>query len=263
MRARLQRAWARVQRAPGATAALAAVDRDRRRGGGLLAGALAFRLFAALLPLALLVAVALGYASSVSGDAADAVGMRRALLESFAQSSTLDSGARWTVVVGGLGALLWSATSAARAIRSAHVLAWEGGVGRFTRPLGAGLVLIVAVAGFAAVWGVVGWARANLGVAGLIISFAAILPFIAMWLGVAWLLPHGGASWTALLPGALLRLLALPLSAIPLCAGFLLILVDRRRRALHDRLVRTVVVYAPAEARAARRLPEPRTVTHA
>ena len=40
---------------------------------------------------------------------------------------------------------------------------------------------------------------------------------------------------------ALLRLIVLPLSAIPLCAGFLLILVDRRRRALHDRLARTVV----------------------
>jgi uncharacterized RDD family membrane protein YckC len=43
---------------------------------------------------------------------------------------------------------------------------------------------------------------------------------------------------------AALRLLALPLSALPLFAGFLLILVDGRRRALHDRLVRTVVVYA-------------------
>jgi uncharacterized RDD family membrane protein YckC len=43
---------------------------------------------------------------------------------------------------------------------------------------------------------------------------------------------------------ALLRLLALPLSALPLCAGFLLIVFDSRRRALHDRLVGTVVVYA-------------------
>jgi uncharacterized RDD family membrane protein YckC len=43
---------------------------------------------------------------------------------------------------------------------------------------------------------------------------------------------------------ALLRLLALPLSAIPLCAGFVLIVFDQRRRALHDRLVGTVVVYA-------------------
>jgi uncharacterized RDD family membrane protein YckC len=43
---------------------------------------------------------------------------------------------------------------------------------------------------------------------------------------------------------AFLRVLALPLSALPLCAGFLMILVDSRRRALHDRLVHTLVVDA-------------------
>jgi uncharacterized RDD family membrane protein YckC len=48
---------------------------------------------------------------------------------------------------------------------------------------------------------------------------------------------------------ALLRVLLLPLSAIPLCAGFLLVLVDDRRRALHDRLVRTVVVHVPEKPR--------------
>jgi uncharacterized RDD family membrane protein YckC len=46
---------------------------------------------------------------------------------------------------------------------------------------------------------------------------------------------------------ALLRVAALPLSALPLCAGFLLILVDDRRRALHDHIARTTVVYAPRE----------------
>lgn len=46
---------------------------------------------------------------------------------------------------------------------------------------------------------------------------------------------------------AALRLLALPLSALPLCAGFLLILVDDRRRALHDRIARTTVVYVLRE----------------
>jgi uncharacterized RDD family membrane protein YckC len=48
------------------------------------------------------------------------------------------------------------------------------------------------------------------------------------------------------LPGrrAFLRVPALLLSALPLCAGFLLILVDGRRRALHDRLVRSAVVDA-------------------
>jgi uncharacterized RDD family membrane protein YckC len=49
--------------------------------------------------------------------------------------------------------------------------------------------------------------------------------------------PHAGR--------AVLRVLALPLSALPLCAGFLMILVDGRRRALHDVLVGTVVIYVP------------------
>ena len=42
---------------------------------------------------------------------------------------------------------------------------------------------------------------------------------------------------------AIARVGALVLSAIPFCAGFLMILFDDRRRALHDRLVGTVVVY--------------------
>jgi uncharacterized RDD family membrane protein YckC len=42
---------------------------------------------------------------------------------------------------------------------------------------------------------------------------------------------------------AFLRVLVLPLSVLPFCAGLGLILVDRRRRALHDLLAATVVVY--------------------
>jgi uncharacterized RDD family membrane protein YckC len=48
---------------------------------------------------------------------------------------------------------------------------------------------------------------------------------------------------------AVLRALALSLSALLLFAGFLMILVNRRRRALHDYIASTVVVYAPDEVR--------------
>jgi uncharacterized RDD family membrane protein YckC len=51
---------------------------------------------------------------------------------------------------------------------------------------------------------------------------------------------------------ALLRFVGLTLAAIPLFAGFLLILFDDRRRGLQDRLARTVVVDA-REPGAARR----------
>ena len=46
------------------------------------------------------------------------------------------------------------------------------------------------------------------------------------------------------LRAAIVRLVGMLLAAIPLFAGFLLILVDDRRRGLQDRLARTVVRYA-------------------
>lgn len=52
---------------------------------------------------------------------------------------------------------------------------------------------------------------------------------------------------------ALLRLLGLALSALLFCVPFLLILVDDRRRALHDRIARTTVSYALPGAAAPRR----------
>jgi uncharacterized RDD family membrane protein YckC len=49
-------------------------------------------------------------------------------------------------------------------------------------------------------------------------------------------------------PGrAALRLVGAVLAALPFFAGYLLVLVDDRRRGLHDMLARTVVVYEGAE----------------
>ena len=50
-----------------------------------------------------------------------------------------------------------------------------------------------------------------------------------------------------------LRFVGLVLSAAPLFAGYLMILFDSRRRALHDRLARTVVVESPTIPLATRR----------
>ncbi len=59
---------------------------------------------------------------------------------------------------------------------------------------------------------------------------------------------------------ALIRCLALPLAALPLGAGYLMILVEDRRRGLQDVLGRTVVVEYedPDSARARRRRPSAR-----
>jgi uncharacterized RDD family membrane protein YckC len=56
---------------------------------------------------------------------------------------------------------------------------------------------------------------------------------------------------------ALLRFGALVLAALPLLAGFLTVLVDDRRRGLHDMLAGTVVVGLPEAIASSRRAPLP------
>jgi len=53
--------------------------------------------------------------------------------------------------------------------------------------------------------------------------------------------PAGGA--TVSVPRGLLRLLGYLISALPLFAGFLWVLVDNHRRAWHDHIAGTSVVY--------------------
>ena len=225
------RTLALAPRTPGYKYASGALRHDQRHGGGLLAGALAFRLFGALLPLALLMTVILGYATTLDRDApeeaAEAVGLGPAVLDSVGESARLSSGTRWSVLAFAVLALLWSATSAARAIRAVHSLAWEGRVGRVRRPLPAALVLLVAIGAFALVIAVAGKARAELGLGGLLVSIAALAAFAAIWLGLSWLLPHGSADWKALVPGALLFALGVQLIHL----GTVLFIAGRIERA--------------------------------
>ena len=202
------RAMEIAPRAPGVQWALAAIGRDRQYGGGLLAGALAFRLFGALLPLALLLAVTLGYAATVERDAAseasEATGISEALLMEVAESSKLSNGTRWVVMAGAVLALLWAAIWAARAIRAVHYIAWTGGVERMGQPIQGALVLVGAIVAVVAVIGGANAAREQLGTVGLMIALSVTLAFFGIWLWMEWMLPHGEAPLRALIPGAIL-----------------------------------------------------------
>ena len=202
------RAMELAPRAPGVAYALAAIGRDRQYGGGLLAGALAFRLFGALLPFTLLLAVMLGYAASterdVTGDAADATGISEAVLLSVADSAKLSTGTRWVVSLGALLALVWAAIWAARAIRAVHYIAWSGGVERMGQPIQGALVLIAAIVAVVLVISGAAAAREALGTIGLLITIAVTFAFFGIWWWLEWLLPHADAPLRALIPGAIL-----------------------------------------------------------
>jgi uncharacterized RDD family membrane protein YckC len=60
---------------------------------------------------------------------------------------------------------------------------------------------------------------------------------------------------------AVVRLLAMILAAIPLLGGYFMVLFDDRRRGLHDRLARTVVVDAPDTETPVRRMRARRQAT--
>ncbi|HET8758318.1 MAG TPA: RDD family protein [Solirubrobacteraceae bacterium] len=89
--------------------------------------------------------------------------------------------------------------------------------------IGTAIVLGWSIAYFAYFWSATGQTPGNRLLSIRVVDARSLEP------------PHAGR--------AVLRVLALPLSALPLCAGFLMILVDARRRALHDVLVGTFVIY--------------------
>lgn len=53
----------------------------------------------------------------------------------------------------------------------------------------------------------------------------------------------GAPSWSQ----ALIRYLGYLVSTLPLCLGFLWVAWDRRKQAFHDKVARTVVLYAPED----------------
>jgi uncharacterized RDD family membrane protein YckC len=152
----------------------------------------------------------------------------------------------------------------------------------------AGLVTrLIAFALDAAVINVVIWGVAGAVALGLSLfntiphEVKTILAAIGAGIAVIWTIAYFGFFWSATgqTPGdrvmrirvqdgrlgetipprrALLRFGGLVLAAIPLCAGFLLILIDRRRRGLQDIIARTVVVHVqpePSGRRERERLP--------
>src|SRR5438132_3194030 len=102
---------------------------DRRVAGSLLAAGVAFRLFLMMLPLALLSAAALGFASSEprpasSADVARQYGLTLALASTIASSAGDSSRGRWILLGTGLVLLLWAGRGVAQAISRAFALAW-------------------------------------------------------------------------------------------------------------------------------------------
>jgi membrane protein len=182
------------------------VDRDSEVGGGIIAGALAYRLFIWLLPLGLVFVGGLGVIAGALSKSPKAVGTNLGLggIVSSSLQSASNSHSPWYALIVGVPILLYATRSVLRVLIGTHRLAW--GDVREGRPkptffdaaklLGV-MIGLFALAGFAS------WARERSHTAGLVATIGVIVGCTGLWLWTSTKLPHRDAGWIDLLPGAI------------------------------------------------------------
>jgi uncharacterized BrkB/YihY/UPF0761 family membrane protein len=199
-------------------------DRDAEVGGTIIAGALAYRLFIWLLPLALVFVAGFGVAASTANDspekAARSLGLAGIVSGSVAGAAS--SSTRWYALVIGIPILLWATRSLLRTLIVIHRLCWTDV--RHAAPKAtpkATLRLLGLLLCFLAVSAGANYVRSRLPGPGLIVTVGLILPYGGLWLLLSMRLPRRDAPWTALLPGALV--FAVGLEVVSAVAAFFIV----------------------------------------
>jgi len=181
---------------------------DARVGGGILAGALAFRIFLFMVPVVYVVFTVLGVASRALGHdpaqlARDAgiAGILAGTVVKVADQGT------WTLVTLILGAVVTMFITAGGLLKALYVVHWL--IWRVPRVRPAGLGPRMILIGFTLLASALGIAvndvRNAAGVAGAVIAvFLVTALSFAGWWWVSWKLPHAPCPASALIPGALL-----------------------------------------------------------
>ena len=191
---------------PSVDAVYEMADRDAEVGGGIIACALAYRLFIWLLPLALVVVAGLGIAADASSgspeEAAASLGFEGLVTSSIANAA--ESPNRWYALLIGIPLLVWATRSLLRMLVGAHRLVWGDVRGTAAKPtIVRSLELLAILVGLSLVSALAGTARAWSTAPGLVVTLLAILPYAGLWLLLSLRLPHRDAPWQALVPGAL------------------------------------------------------------
>jgi uncharacterized BrkB/YihY/UPF0761 family membrane protein len=188
-------------------AIFATMERDVSHGGGVLAAAVAFRIFIFLVPFVFVIVTAFPFASDAAdqnpADLADKFGMAGLASTAIRSADDLSTWHRLALVCIGLFALVLASRSLVRVLRITHGLAWNARVPKLRKATRAGIALILVVLVFA-IFGFV-TASIDVGVVGLVPTLIEGAFVVAMWLLVQNLLPHHPAvTWKDQLPGAIL-----------------------------------------------------------
>jgi uncharacterized BrkB/YihY/UPF0761 family membrane protein len=179
-------------------------ERDSEVGGGILAGALAYRLFIWLLPAALVAVGGLGLWSSATNKSPTAatheIGLTGIVANSISQASKGD--AHWYALLVGIPLLLYATRSLLRALRATHYLIWSSRIPRGAVTPRATLEFLLALIGYFFATVLAAFVRERSGLGGISASILIAVVYGLLWLVVSSRLPHADATLRDLVPGA-------------------------------------------------------------
>jgi uncharacterized BrkB/YihY/UPF0761 family membrane protein len=181
-----------------------AVDQNRRVAASVLAGGIAYRIFLWMLPFGLVVGGALGLGDAAGiEDAVSNGGVPAAVVNAIGDIARAADVNTWWLLLTGVPLLLWEGYAGAKALQLMHALVWNNPPPR-PRPLQSSLAFTGVMCAFIAAVAITWWLHDASDAAQIVVFAAMIAPLTGLWLLVSLRLPHGTASWKALLPGALL-----------------------------------------------------------
>ena len=194
------------QRSQTIDAAFETIERDSEIGGGILAGALSYRLFVFALPLAFFVVSGLGLLANALGVDAerilDSVGFVGVVAKQVEAASSGSSS--WWATLTSFLVLVYAARVLFRAVAIVSALAWERSAasvkvtsrafGIFAAALMCQIVLVACVGAFSH----------ESPIEGILLFAALVSGLTGLWLVVSLQVAHSTARWAQLLPGALL-----------------------------------------------------------
>jgi uncharacterized BrkB/YihY/UPF0761 family membrane protein len=187
-----------------------AAEHDEDVGGGILAGAVAFRLFLFLVPLVFVVVVVFGLASDTSGESsrslAQSAGAAGLLARAFGSVSRGGIWGHLTAFALGSFAVFLTSRAALKVLRLASGLTWRVPTKKLEQPTKAAGIFVLVIIGALLLVQLVGALRDVSFGLGLVATMLFVLIPAALW-GYFSLhaFPHpDGIGWKAVLPGSLL-----------------------------------------------------------
>ena len=182
-----------------------AADRNRRVAASALAGGIAYRLFFWLIPFALVIGGALGFADADSTeDAIEAGGLPAAAAHAVGDMAREAGSARWWLLAVGLSGVVLAGYTGSKAVILIHSLVWEEYPERAASAVrmsfaftGMALAVMLTIAATS-------WLHEVMRFGAVLAAVLTVTSLAGVWLLVSLHLPHRSADWKALLPGAFL-----------------------------------------------------------